>query len=493
MFTITTTRTPATDLGYILHKHPDRIQSFDFTYGKAHIFYPVANPDQCTLTMIVDIDPMKIVGRGSSRQLPEQALQDYVNDRPYAATSHLTSAMMDLFSTAISGRCNDRPELPDTVMPLVATVASLPCRRSDELIHRFFGPLGYDIAAEPIPLDDQFPEWGMSRFYNLTLRADTTVQLMLKHLCALIPVLDNTKHYNIGEDEIRKFMRLAEGWIETHPEREIIIRRYLRHRYRLVEKANAVVQELINNLPEEAETTDGDEETEANGNENKRREPTEDDIEKPMRLSDMRTAAVMEALHNASATTVADLGCGEGHLLHQLLEEPRFKKILGTDVSKFALNGAAKRIKTRNMTPDERQRIELIQSSLIYRDPRIHDFDAAVAMEVIEHLDPPKVGAFTQVVLGEARPKTLVVTTPNVEYNQLFAIIRSSGLRHRDHRFEWTREEFRQWAESAAEVHGYGVVLSGIGNVDEQHGQPTQMAVFTRSTPHEEKKEANHP
>ena len=196
-------------------------------------FYPEATLERGTLALVVDIDPMKIAGRGNNRQLPREALQDYVNDRPYAATSHLTSAMMDLFSTAISGRCNDRPELPETVMPLVATVASLPCRRNDELIHRFFGPLGYQITAEPVPLDEQFPEWGMSRFYNLTLRAETTVQLLLKHLCTLIPVLDNAKHYGTNEDEVKKLMRLATGWIEDHPERDIIMRRYLRHRYRL--------------------------------------------------------------------------------------------------------------------------------------------------------------------------------------------------------------------------------------------------------------------
>ena len=481
MFTISTTRNPATDLGFILHKHPDRVQAFDFTYGTAHIFYPEASPERCTLALVVDIDPMKIAGRGNNRQLPQQALQEYVNDRPYAATSHLTSVMMDLFSTAIAGRCSERPELPETVMPLVATVASLPCRRDDELIHRFFGPLGYQITAEPVQLDEQFPEWGMSRFYNLTLRADTTVQLMLKHLCTLIPVLDNAKHYQANEDEVKKLMRLTEGWLEDHPERDIIMRRFLQHQHRLVKKANAAVQKLIDNRPEDAETPETDEEDDPQAaNTAKKREPTEEDIEQPIRLSNLRITAVMDALRLSGATRVTDLGCGEGQLLRHLLDEPQFTKILGTDVSKLALDNAARRLKTRSMTPAQRQRLDLTQSSLIYRDPRIDGFDAAVAMEVIEHFDPPKVGTFTQVVLGHAKPGTLVVTTPNVEYNQLFAIMRSSGLRHRDHRFEWTREEFRQWAVAAAENHGYRVEISGIGDCDKEHGQPTQMAVFTQ-------------
>ena len=478
MLTITTNRQPATDLGFILHKHPDRVQEFPVTYGTAHVFYPQADQDLCTAALVVEIDPIKLTKRGSTNNpLPEEAIQDYVNDRPYAASSHLVGAMADVFSSAMAGHCKERPELPTTVLPLVVKVATVPCRHGDELIHRMFAPLGYQVETEPIPLDDQFPNWGNSRYYNLTLTTNKTVQDLLRQLYVLIPVLDNSKHYWIGDDEVNKLMRMTDGWLDSHPEKDIITRRYLRHRRNLVEKANSAIaqaQEDDDNAPDTS--------TEAAALPAQRREPTEADIEKPMRLSTMRINAVTEALHKCGATDVVDLGCGEGQLLEQLIKEPRFNRILGTEVSTFAISSAERKLRLKSMSPEQRKRIDIIQSSLIYRDQRIHGFQAAVAMEVIEHIDPPKITAFAQVVLGEAQPGTLVITTPNVEYNALFTMLRSSGLRHRDHRFEWTRTQFQQWATQTADQYGYQVLFEGIGNEDPEHGHPTQMAVFTKGS-----------
>ena len=478
MLTITTNRQPATDLGFILHKHPDRVQEFPVTYGTAHVFYPQADQHLCTAALVVEIDPIKLTKRGSTNNpLPEEAIQDYVNDRPYAASSHLVGAMADVFSSAMAGHCKERPELPTTVLPLVVKVATVPCRHGDELIHRMFAPLGYQVETEPIPLDDQFPNWGNSRYYNLTLTTNKTVQDLLRQLYVLIPVLDNSKHYWIGDDEVNKLMRMTDGWLDSHPEKDIITRRYLRHRRNLVEKANSAIaqaQEDDDNAPDTS--------TEAAALPAQRREPTEADIEKPMRLSTMRINAVTEALHKCGATDVVDLGCGEGQLLEQLIKEPRFNRILGAEVSTFAISSAERKLRLKSMSPEQRKRIDIIQSSLIYRDQRIHGFQAAVAMEVIEHIDPPKITAFAQVVLGEAQPGTLVITTPNVEYNALFTMLRSSGLRHRDHRFEWTRTQFQQWATQTADQYGYQVLFEGIGNEDPEHGHPTQMAVFTKGS-----------
>ena len=484
MLTISTTRSPATDLGYILHKHPDRVQEFPVTYGVAHVFYPVATAERCTAALVVEIDPIKLTRRGNpNNKLPEEALQDYVNDRPYVASSHLVVAMADVFSTAMSGRCKPRPELPETILPLEAKIASVPCRWNDDLIHRLFTPLGYQVTAEPIPLDDQFPEWGNSRYYNLTLTADKTVRDLLHHLYVLIPVLDNSKHYWIGQDEVDKLLRMSEGWLDSHPAKDIILRRYLRHRRNLVDQANTALAEAQENAergdPDDA-APEPEAEPEAAAIPAQPREPSEADIEKPMRLSDMRIAAVNQALTQCGATDVVDLGCGEGQLLEHLIKEPKFKRILGADVSTFAIAAAERKLRLRQMNPDQRKRIDIIQTSLIYRDQRIHGFQAAVAMEVIEHIDPPKLTAFSQVVLGEAQPTTLVITTPNIEYNALFTNMRSSGLRHRDHRFEWTREEFNNWATATADQYGYQVRVEGIGNEDPEHGHPTQMAIFTR-------------
>jgi 3' terminal RNA ribose 2'-O-methyltransferase Hen1 len=121
-----------------------------------------------------------------------------------------------------------------------------------------------------------------------------------------------------------------------------------------------------------------------------------------------------------------------------------------------------------------------LQGSLIYRDPRLEGFDAAAVVEVIEHLEPERLRAFERVLFEFARPGTVVVTTPNREYNVEFEGLAAGRFRHRDHRFEWTRQEFRDWAERAAARYGYKVRFLPIGQESPEHGPPTQMGVLSR-------------
>lgn len=149
-------------------------------------------------------------------------------------------------------------------------------------------------------------------------------------------------------------------------------------------------------------------------------------------------------------------------------------------MSHRSLEAAARRIHLDTMAPRQRQRIDLAQGALTYLDSRLKDFDTATLIEVIEHLDPPRLGALERAVFGYAQPHTVIVTTPNREYNALFPGLAAGSMRHRDHRFEWSREEFGQWTEQVADRFGYSVQTSGIGPVDDSLGAPTQMAVFTR-------------
>jgi 3' terminal RNA ribose 2'-O-methyltransferase Hen1 len=179
---------------------------------------------------------------------------------------------------------------------------------------------------------------------------------------------------------------------------------------------------------------------------------------------------------------VVDLGCGEGKLLRRLAEDAQFAEVAGLDVSTRALDIAEERLhRTRHL--DEPGRVKLLHGSLVYRDARLAGFDAAAAVEVIEHLDPPRLTAFERVVFEFARPAGVVLTTPNAEYNVRFPGLAAGKFRHRDHRFEWTRAEFRSWAEAVADRHGYGVAFAGIGEDDPEVGSPTQMAVFRWSGP----------
>jgi 3' terminal RNA ribose 2'-O-methyltransferase Hen1 len=458
LLTITTTYQPATDLGYLLVKHPGRVQTFTLAFGNAHVFYPEASPERCMAALLLDMNPVRLV-RGES----DFALEQYVNDRPYVASSFLSVAIAQVYGSALSGICKDRPELADTPIPLEATVTALPSRGGQDLLRRLFEPLGYTMQTERYVLDETFPDWGNSAYYTVTVSATTRLTDLLSHLYVLIPVLDDDKHYYVGTDEVEKLLRHGEGWLAAHPERDLIATRYLKHQRSLKQAA------LARLMAEESPQAD---------EESVRRDAEESVLEEKISLHDQRLGAVLAALKNSSARRVLDLGCGEGKLLSRLLKEPQFGDILGMDVSYRALEVATDRMHLDRLPSMQRQRINLIHGSLMYRDPRLSGYDAAAVVEVIEHLDTPRLAAFERVLFEFARPRTIVLTTPNSEYNVKWESLPAGKFRHRDHRFEWTRAEFQAWAVHMGERFGYRVRFLAIGPEDAAVGAPSQMGVF---------------
>ncbi|WDZ83652.1 3' terminal RNA ribose 2'-O-methyltransferase Hen1 [Micromonospora cathayae] len=465
--TITSTAPSATDLGFLLHKHPGRVQSFAVSAGQAHVFYPEATDQRCTAALLLEVDPVALVrGRGTGG--PDAfSLAQYVNDRPYAASSMLAVALGKVFRTAMAGRCDARPELPGQPLPLTVRVPALPCVGGPTVAHRLFAPLGWSVEAEPVPLDPAVPHWGASRYLDVRLTGRLRLAEALNHLYVLLPVLDNGKHYWVTTDEVDKLVRAGAGWLRGHPERDLIVRRYLAHQRTLVGTAVGRLAEVDDTEPQALDdavpdgTADG----------SPPRTPN---------LAEQRRDAVLAALRAAGATRVADLGCGDGALLRALLTDPVFTEIVGVDVSARALDVAARRLRLDQLPERQLDRVRLVQSSLTYRDGRLAGFDAVVLMEVIEHVDPPRLGALERTVFGHARPGTVVVTTPNVEYNVRYPDLPAGRLRHRDHRFEWTRAEFRAWAAAVAAEYGYEVRHLPVGPDDPEVGPPTQLAVFTR-------------
>ncbi|MBN4004590.1 3' terminal RNA ribose 2'-O-methyltransferase Hen1 [Nostoc sp. LPT] len=459
LLTITTTHFPATELGYLLHKHPDRCQSFALSFGKAHIFYPEASIERCTAALLLDVDPVKLVrGRGAR-------LEQYVSDRPYVASSFLSVAIAQVFSTALGGRCKDLPELAQTPIPLVAKLSVLPCRGGEEFLRQLFEPLGYNVSAAGHTLDEKFPDWGQSKYFTVELQHTLPLSDLLSHLYVLIPVLDDDKHYWVGDEEIEKLLRHGEGWLTTHPAREQITRRYLKRQQRLTRLA---LTQLV-----EEDNTDLDSVEESHAKE-------EAAVEKPISLNQQRLDAVIAALKQSNARRVIDLGCGQGNLLKTLLKDGFFEQITGVDVSYRALEVAQERLDRLRLPRNQWERVQLIQGALTYQDKRFSGYDAATVIEVIEHLDLPRLGAFERVLFEFAQPKTVVVTTPNIEYNIKFENLPVGKLRHQDHRFEWTRSQFQNWANQVAESFGYTVEFQSIGTEDSEVGSPTQMGVFRR-------------
>ncbi|MCB1509925.1 MAG: 3' terminal RNA ribose 2'-O-methyltransferase Hen1 [Hyphomicrobiaceae bacterium] len=479
LLTVSTTYRPATDLGFLLHKNPAAVHAMALPFGKAQMFYPEATEERCTFALALDIDPVALV-RGKR---PDQAglLDQYVNDRPYAASSFLSVAMAKCLRNALGGSSKERQALADTPIPLTARVLPLPIRGADGLLESLFRPLGYDMTVTPIPLDETWPEWGASPYVALDLAATCRLRDLLAHLYVLIPVLDRRKHYYVDRHEIEKLLEKGEGWLAAHPAKELITTRYLGRRRSMVAEALArLIDEAVVAEEAEAAPTAGEGETEEGEVATPRRDAAEEALEKPIRLHDVRLDRIAGVLKELKARRVVDLGCGSGKLLKRLMAERSFDEILGVEVSASALELAERRLKLDRLSEARRKRIKLIQGALTYRDRRIEGFDAAALSEVIEHLDPDRLPALERVVFEFARPRAVVITTPNREYNAKFEGMAPGKLRHADHRFEWTRAEFEDWARGVAGRHGYSVRFEGLGEVDEALGAPSQMGVFER-------------
>lgn len=476
--TISTTGTqerPATDLGFLLHKHPDKAQVFSTSYGTAHVLYPEADAERCTAALLLEVDAVALVRRGKGKGrggAPDAALAQYVNDRPYAASSLLAVALSAVFSSAMRGVCAARPERAAEPLPLRIEIPALPARGGPALVRGLFEPLGWTVTADPVPLDTEFPQWGDSRYVRLVLESEAlTLAAALRHLYVLLPVLDDAKHYWVSSDEVDKLLRAGEGWLPDHPEQKLITSRYLSRRWSLTRQAMERLE-----LVRLAETDDSEVEAIDNAV-----EAETEEAEKPTPLAVQRREAILAALRESGAARVLDLGCGQGQLVQALLKDVRFTEIVGVDVSMRALTIASRRLKLDRMGERQAARVKLFQGSLAYTDNRLGGYDAAVLSEVIEHLDLPRLPALEYAVFGAARPRTVLVTTPNVEYNVRWETLPAGHVRHGDHRFEWTRAEFHRWARSVAERYGYEAAFRPVGPDDPEVGPPTQMAVFSLS------------
>lgn len=476
LLTVTLTGPEAAGLGYLLHKHPDRVQSFDVSYGTAHVFYPQADDRRCTVALMLEVDPIGLV-RDRHWGADGFTLAQYVNDRPYAASSMLAVAIGRVFRTALRGHCPSHPQLAQTALPLTVQASSVPCRGGAGLLARLFEPLGWTVTARALPTDPTVPEWGDSRYLDVTLTGQQTVAAALSQLYVLLPVLDGAKHYWVGEPEVDKLVRRGGTWLAGHPERDLVLRRYLAHRRRYVADATARLDALDDSPPPAgAEDTLGDTLGDPDTDE------TTDDVPEvaPIRLAEHRIRAVLQALQDVGATRVVDLGCGQGALLRRLLADAAYRQIVGVEVSAGALAIAARRLRVESMTQRLADRLILLLGSATYRDARLAGYDAIVLMEVVEHLDPERLPDLARCVFGHARPAAVVVTTPNVEYNVRYETLPPGAWRHRDHRFEWTRAEFADWVSRVASTFGYAAQLRPVGPVDPLVGPATQLALFTR-------------
>ncbi len=467
LLTITYEGQHTQDLGYLLHKNPERAQQFELSYGKAYVFYPELGDERTTAALLLDIDPLDLA-RGKVGSI-DGGLFDYVNDRPYASTSFMSTAIVRIFGTAMTGRCDKRQELADTPLNLTARLYSLKDNGDTEFAKEMFEPLGYTVKTERKYLDESFPEWGISPYIDLTISGIVKLSELLNHIYVLIPVFDKQKHYYISEDEIKKLLDHGEGWLADHPYREKIANRYFTMRKSYARKALDI---LLSDETADDEASENEENSDNRG---------EGEKEAYTPLNTQRMEAVKNAVLASGASSVIDLGCGECRLTSLLLNEPQIKKVTACDISVSVLEKAAQRLHLDRMQTYRKNKLTLMQASLTYRDKRFEGYDCACVVEVIEHIEPMRIPAFERSVFEFAAPRTVILTTPNKEYNANYEHMQENAMRHGDHRFEWTRAEFRDWTEHICEKFGYTCRISGIGDADENLGTPTQMGVFTKN------------
>lgn len=453
---ITLTRSPgatwtARDLGFLLHKHPDHLHTREVAAGTASIFFPERGDERTRAILHLDVDPVGLV-RGKNEQ-SEGLLGQYVNDRPNAASSFLSVAIGRCFGQSLAGKSKNSQDLAGQALPFAARI--LPLSMPEGLAEKLFAPLGYSVAIEDV-----------SGHSGLKIAGTKRLSELLNHLYVLVPVLDGHKHYFVGEDEVENLLAKGEGWLASHPEKELIARRALKHRKSLAQLA---LQRLAEDTPEpeEEESSPG---------------RTEETLEQPIRLHDLRLDAVAQLLAESGAASVLDLGCGEGKLIRRLLKDRRVQKILGIDSVMASLQRCSERLRLDTAGQHVTDRVSLAQGSLTYADRRWAGFDAATLVEVIEHIDPDRLPAVERSLFGAAKPGMVVITTPNREYNALFEKLASGKFRHADHRFEWTRVELAAWAERVASAYGYGIEIKPLGPEHESLGAPSQLAIFRRAS-----------
>ncbi|MFX0538428.1 3' terminal RNA ribose 2'-O-methyltransferase Hen1 [Ornithinimicrobium sp. Y1847] len=501
LLTLTSTAPQAPDLGFLLYKHPDRVQTFTVSGATATVLYPEVEDERCTVALVLEVDPVALARRKGAG-VAGFALGQYVNDRTYAASSLLAVAIGQVFGTALNGRCEARPELVDQRLPLTVRIPALPARAGRDgrsgmaLLTALFAPLGWSVAGSTTDLAEGLEgiEWGPAPYVDVELTAEVRLADALSHLYVLLPVLDDAKHYWVGPDEVDKLMRRGEGWLAGHPEREFITRRYVGVQRDYVEDALSRLAELDEAaLPgggpvvaESAETTsvetatDSTVATEITANDTTSITTAVADAP-PVPHKRARLAAVLTALREVGAQRVVDLGCGEGFYLGELIRDPTITEVVGIDVSAAELARAERRLGlTEDRLPDtQRAKLTLRQSSVTYRDDALAGYDAILLVEVVEHLEPDRVEALVTNVFGHARPRAVVLTTPNAEHNVRYGIPQGQ-FRHPDHRFEWTRQELASWAQDVGARHGYTVEVRPVGEDDPEVGPSTQLALFTR-------------
>ncbi|WP_427137686.1 3' terminal RNA ribose 2'-O-methyltransferase Hen1 [Psychrobacillus psychrodurans] len=431
---------------YLLAKNPNNIYERNHKGHYIRMFYNVVTETELELTIFLTPDPLVLVNNSSNAY----DITHYINDREFAVSSIFISLIRSALGTALNGQPKEEYiKWVDHRFPFVFSFGPVATELSEQDTRNLFEPLGYDVDIEYAETDYSFRLKEKSSACYITLSGHTSLQKGLQQLFLLIPVLDNYKHYFIDESEIEMLKRYGEGWLEDHPQKEFIIRKALRFK------------EIYSQLEEQDNS---------------------DKQIHPIRLNELRYEKIVDLVKKLPMkNTIVDFGSGEGKLSAQLGFVEGVQEIFAVEPSETARSKAQKRFEKLK---DKKGFVEpiMIWGSLFYFDERLKNKDVIILCEVIEHIDEERLPKAMDLILEQYYPSSIIITTPNKEYNHVYEMTES--LRHNDHRFEWSREEFKEWCLRMNHSERYVLTFEGIGNEDETYGFPTQMCTFTRKENH---------
>ena len=406
-------------ISYLLAKNPNNVYE---RYSKNHavrFVYHKMSDEELYATIFVTPDPLALVNHEKAYDITH-----YINDREFAVSTIFLSLIRSALGTALNGKPKEEYETyVQQPFPFTFEIGPVSTSMSDEDIYALWQPLGYDVSIQVISNEKR------ARFLILT--NTITLQQALQQIFILIPVMDDYKHYFIDEKEQERLERYGEGWLDTHPMRNIIYKRALRFRH------------LLNEAPKEKHTS----------------------------LNTMRYEAIVNQVKQLQHSIVIDMGAGEGKLTEQLAQIKTIDKLYAVDPSNAALMKMTKRFSDAefSVTPT------IQWGSLYYEEDNFRKADVFILCEVIEHINEDRLPQLMHLITDTYAPKSIIITTPNAEYNRVYEL---QQMRHDDHRFEWTRAQFKAWCSKVSPQ--YELHFEGIGVEHPAYGTPTQMCVMTR-------------
>lgn len=442
-------------LSFLLSKNPQNLYDRMEKGYRVRLTYTVFSDSEVEALIFVTPDPVELVKNSPDTY----EITQYINDREFVVSSIFCSNTRSALGTALNGRPKEEYlDWAKHAFQLTIGFGPVATDLPDAAIKNLFEPLGYQTEIERGRADYnfQFKERSSARFINL--QSKVTLQNALQHLFVLIPVLDDYRHYFIDEREIEKLERYGEGWLADHPLKELIIKRTLRFRELIDQMVlNSHQTELIN----EAVT------------------PEPNISSQPVvRLNKLRYQRLVKIIEDLAAReSIVDFGAGEGKLSVRLGFIPGVKEILAVEPTEKEQLRALKRFSEASRKDDFIAPTP-VWGSLFYYDEQLCGKDVMILSEVIEHIDESRLPRVMDTILGSYKPQVLLITTPNAEYNPVYQM--EEGIRHKDHRFEWSRAEFAEWTYCLARNYAYEVQIDGIGEEAEGYGHPSQLAILTR-------------